>query len=115
MNYIKHIRQSLEGLIYTWGKANNVPVIFENIQTDTPITSHITTALMPVSSDIKTIATIKHTGLFQLTIYTPTNDSVINADQMTDDVMNLYRMGIYNGVAINKPTQRTQGHIVGDW
>lgn len=115
MNITQHIRQTFETIIYDWSNTVGVPVVFENIETDEQTQTFIQTTLIPTAAEHYTLGSDEYRGIFQLNLYTPKGQSVVEADRLAGEIMQLYPAGYYGDLLIRKPPERTQGQLIDDW
>lgn len=115
MGAIRTVRAELEGIIYDYGQAKGLPVVFENLDTPVQESTYLETHLLPAKTAFDTFAGDKEHGMFQINIYTPQGQSVVTADTLADDIIALYPVGKLGHITINQPTYRNQGQYVGGW
>ncbi|MBV7434491.1 DUF4128 domain-containing protein [Cardiobacteriaceae bacterium TAE3-ERU3] len=109
------IRAALEGIIYDFGLSKGLPVVFENLDTPVQESTYLTTHLIPAKTTFDTFTGDKQHGIFQINLYTPQRQSVVEADELADEIIALYPVGKLKHITIEQPTCRNQGLYVNGW
>lgn len=113
MDLTAQIRRALEKAVYSYAQSRRLPLVPENTDTKQPSGAYLQTALLPVDTVQGTLNAAKYSGIFQITVYVPQNSGAGQADEITSELINLFRRGGKFGVvAIRQHPSRSKGYML---
>lgn len=113
MDLTAQIRRALEKAVDSYAQSHRLPLVPENTDTKQPSGAYLQTALLPVDTVQGTLNAAKYSGIFQITVYVPQNSGAGQADEITSELINLFRRGGKFGVvAIRQHPSRSKGYML---
>ena len=113
MDLTAQIRRALEKAVYSYAQSRRLPLVPENTDTKQPSRAYLQTALLPVDTVQGTLNAAKYSGIFQITVYVPQNSGAGQVDEITSELINLFRRGGKFGVvAIRQHPSRSKGYML---
>ena len=111
MDLTAQIRRALEKAVHSYAQSRRLPLVPENTDTKQPSGAYLQTALLPVDTVQGTLNAAKYSGIFQITVYVPQNSGAGQVDEITSELINLFRRGGKFGVvAIRQHPSRSKGY-----
>nr|DAU03372.1 MAG TPA: tail completion protein [Caudoviricetes sp.] len=113
MDLTAQIRRALEKAVHSYAQSHRLPLVPENTDTKQPSGAYLQTALLPADTVQGTLNAAKYSGIFQITVYAPQNSGAGQADEITSELINLFRRGGKFGVvAIRQHPSRSKGYML---
>lgn len=111
MDLTTQIRRALEKAAAGYAQSHRLPLVPENTDTRQPSGAYLQTALLPADTMQGTLNAAKYSGIFQITVYVPQNSGAGQVDEITSELINLFRRGGKFGVvAIRQHPSRSKGY-----
>ena len=113
MDLTAQIRRALEKAVDSYAQSHRLPLVPENTDTKQPSGAYLQTARLPADTVQGTLNAAKYSGIFQITVYVPQNSGAGQADEITSELINLFRRGGKFGVvAIRQHPSRSKGYML---
>lgn len=112
-----NIRQEVESVIAAYASSNNIPVAYEGVAFDKPLTGNWLEVVFLASNTMNPTvdgSRIRKTGVFQVTCYVPSGRGLRALDMLAEDIVNLFpfdQKELYQTFSVEQTPNTSQAMI----